>query len=57
MRDEADEIDLTIGDLIALFKAYGISITASAEIVAERMVELWPEIQPAPTHDAPQALQ
>lgn len=45
---EVDEADLVICDLIALLKSYGISVKCAVEMTTERMVELYPEIEPAP---------
>lgn len=45
---DVDEADLLICDLIELLKTYGISLTAALEITTERMVELYPEIEPKP---------
>lgn len=45
---ETDEADLVICDLIALLKAYRISVRCAVELTTERMVELYPEVEPAP---------
>ncbi len=45
---DVDETDLVICDLIALLKAYGISLSCALEITTERMAELYPEVEPAP---------
>lgn len=45
---ETDEVDLRICDLIAYLKAYGLSAKCAVEITSERMIELYPEVPPAP---------
>lgn len=54
---EIDEVDLLMMDIIALLKGYGIKLSVGKQILDERLPELWPEVDPAPTHDAPHALQ
>lgn len=46
---EIDYVDLTICDLIAFLKAYGISAKFAIELTTERMAELYPEVEPAPS--------
>ncbi len=45
---ETDEADIVICDLIALLKAYGITVRCAVEMTTERMIELYPEVPPAP---------
>lgn len=45
---DIDEADLVICDLIALLKAYGISLSCALEITSERMVELYADVEPSP---------
>lgn len=54
---EIDEVDLALLAVVELMKTYGISLRCSRDIINERMIELWPEVEPSPTHDAPNALQ
>jgi hypothetical protein len=42
---------------IALLKGYGIKLSVGKQILDQRLPELWPEVEPAPTHDAPNAIQ
>lgn len=54
---DLDEVDLLLMDIIALLKGYGIKLSVGQQILDERLPELWPEVEPAPAHDAPHALQ
>ncbi len=46
---DIDHVDLTICDLIAYLKGYNISLACALEIITERTVELYPEVEPAPS--------
>lgn len=54
---EIDEVDLALLAVVELMKTYGISLRCSRDIINERMIELWPEVDPSLTRDAPNALQ
>lgn len=45
---DVDEADLIICDLIELLKTHGVGLNAALEMTTERMVELYPEIEPKP---------
>lgn len=45
---EIDEVDLVICDLLALLKMYRIGLPSALELTTERMIELYPEVTPAP---------
>lgn len=55
--DDMDEVDLALLDVIAILKFYRVSLDQGLSVVTERMTQLWPEIEPRPTHTAPHAIQ